>query len=121
MTLRGSWREEKLRGKLLAFREALFNNVEDRKMLMWLMKAYPDMYTAYLLHWIPEQGEDIYHYLINADKICIIEVSRVDPKLEPIIEDYPLEFYKKEFGKEDRIQFEIAQELVKSDFKKYVK
>ncbi len=115
MKLRGSIIEQKLRDELIASHDSLFKSSEDKKILSCLMKQYPDMVTAYLLHWICEQGEDIYHYLIDLGKVCIIEVSRVETDLDPIVEDYPLNLYKKELNRTDRIRFFIAQELAKSD------
>ncbi|WP_427108118.1 hypothetical protein [Lysinibacillus xylanilyticus] len=40
-----------------------------------IRSLYPELKVAYIIDWIPEQGEDIYKLLINENIILEIELD----------------------------------------------
>lgn len=95
---------------------ALFHDEKEIRFLNALKDNFPQMITAYILYWIPEQGEDILTCLINTDLIAEIEIDRHDLTAKPIIEFCPLDYeYIKKLRKISQITIAIAVELAKGD------
>ncbi|WP_419905208.1 hypothetical protein [Kiloniella sp.] len=138
MRLIGSRREVKLREELVAGHQHLFANAdkkdksirslfkklfvnmskeqkEDKRILSCLRSNYPNMVTAYCLHWIPEQGEDIYFYLVDLDNVAVIEIDRLDDRVEIIFENMTLRAYRKELSKSGRLLLAVALDLAQKD------
>ena len=115
MKLTGSKTEQEHRQQLVCSRNDLFENREKARILSSLYKQYPEMKTAYTLNWIPEQGEDIYYFLINKNIIAIVEIDRLDSSSEPIIEDLSISEYKRKLSKADQIKLAVAIDLACSD------
>lgn len=51
--------EQELREQLILSNESLFKNEEKKRLLKAIKSLFREMKTAYIIHWIPEQGEDI--------------------------------------------------------------
>lgn len=115
MKLKGSLTEQKYKEQLTKSRHHLFNDSSHRPLLNLLKDHYPNFRTAYILDWIPEQGEDIYIVLINNDRIAIIEMQRLDLNVETILESKSIEEYQKGLSKTKRILLAVAQELSEGD------
>ncbi|MNB89892.1 hypothetical protein D3C75_369430 [compost metagenome] len=82
-----------------------------------LQDTYQDLKTAYILYWIPEQGEDIYTILINNKYIAIIELDRYDMQIEPILQTISMKEYQKRLSKNNQILLAVAQALSTEDLK----
>ena len=117
MKLIGSKAEQDFRKELIQSHESLFRDHEKRRMLKILSTHFPEMKTAYVLGWTPEQGEDIYRILINTDIIASIEINRSDSEIEPLIDRLKLNAYKKGLSKIGQIKLSVAIDLAKSDLK----
>lgn len=65
MKLRGTLTEQQFKEQLLKSHNSLFTDPSYKRLLQLLQDTYQDLKTAYVLNWIPEQGEDIYTILIN--------------------------------------------------------
>lgn len=50
----------------------------------------------YVLHWIPEQGEDIYDILVDGKSVLRVEISR-SPGVDPLLCAISLEQYRATF------------------------
>lgn len=112
MKLIGSKTEQDMRRQLMCSHDALFSQVPEAiTKLRILQNKFPNLLTAYSLHWIPEQGEDIITYLINTDTVAIVETNRHDLNIEPIIETMMLSEYRIGLSKQDRIKLAVALEL----------
>lgn len=75
------------------------------------------MKTAYIVHWIPEQGEDIYKILINDCIIVEIELDHFDVEVEAIVESKTIPRYLQGLSKQSQIKLAVALDLAKQDFK----
>ncbi|GGG70293.1 hypothetical protein [Paenibacillus radicis (ex Gao et al. 2016)] len=116
MKLNGSITEQDFRHELMKSHEQLFNDVaEGRSNLSLLQEHFSDLVTAYSLHRIPEQGEDIVTYLINTDIIALIETNRNDSSIEPIIETIAVSDYLMGLSKIKRIKLAVALEMARED------
>lgn len=115
MKLIGSKTECHYREELIRSRQLLFEDKRNQKLLSCLESRYPDMKTAYIIGWTPEQGEDIYRVLIDASTIAGVEVDRNDDECPPVIEDISLKEYEGKLSKAGRIKLGVAIELAKSD------
>lgn len=119
MKLRGSKTENEYRTELVGSRRSLFEQKENQKLLVSLQSYYPDMKTAYVLSWTPEQGEDIYRILINTSTIACVEVDRSDSTHTPHIESLDLKEYEKRLSKTGRINLAVAIDLARSDIERH--
>ncbi|KQL50025.1 hypothetical protein AN963_10250 [Brevibacillus choshinensis] len=115
MRLIGSKIEQDIRSELINSHEALFTAKSEKRFLETLERHLPSMVTAYVLNWIPEQGEDILTYLVNIDTVAIIEINRVDQSVEPIVEILPLSEYKRGLSKIKQIKIAVAIDLARKD------
>ncbi|MFP7288497.1 hypothetical protein SFC15_19950 [Shouchella clausii] len=86
----GSKTEQELREQLIKSKESLFGSEEKKRLLEVLTNIYPKMNTAYILHWIPEQGENIYKVLIDDNMIAVVELNRYNTKIEPEVQLMPV-------------------------------
>jgi len=62
--LKASKTEEDIRRQLIGSHKSLFNDEIRSGLLSVIKRFFPQMKTAYILFWTPEQGEDIFHYLL---------------------------------------------------------
>jgi hypothetical protein len=114
--LRGTKTEQDIRKQLTKSHIALFHDEKKIRFLNTLKDNFPQMKTAYILYWVPEQGEDMLTCLINTDLIAEIEIDRYDLTAKPIVEFFPLDYeYIKKHRKISQITIAIALELAKSD------
>lgn len=89
-------------------------------MLDVLRQNFPSLETAYILHWIPEQEEDFYKFLINDSLIADIELNRINQDIEPIIKSKPLSQYKIGLSKINQIKLMVAIDLARKDLEKQI-
>lgn len=115
MKLMGSKTENEYRAELSRSRQALFEQEEYKRLLTFLRQKFPDMKTAYVIGWTPEQGEDIYRILINTTTIAAVEIDRDESERQPKIEDYTLKEYVQVLSKTARIKLAVAIDMAESD------
>jgi hypothetical protein len=73
--------------------------------------------NVYVVRWIPEQGEDLYHVLVDGATVAHVEIPRRSPDREPLFVTWPVEEYRrasKAFTKPERRKLELALELARS-------
>jgi hypothetical protein len=81
-----------------------------------LRHFFPGLKRAFVMHWIPEQGEDIYWVLVSSTEIAEIEIPRAayaesNPSSLRIM---ALDVYqKKRHSRDVRQKLEIGVELMK--------
>lgn len=73
------------------------------------------MQTAYILYWIPEQGEDIITFLVDIDAVTTIELDCYDYSIAPIVDVYPIERLHSRLSKINQIKVAVALDLAKLD------
>lgn len=103
MKLLGSKLEQELREHLIVSNESLFKSEEKKRLLEVIRSLFPEMKTAYIIHWIPEQGEDIYKILVDDNNILEIELDRYDSQVEPIVEITAISQYIHGLSKQNQI------------------
>jgi len=113
MKLVGSKTESEYREQLIRSHNSLFRDSNKQRLLLALRQFYPKMKAGYTLHWIPEQGEDIYHILIASNLLVEVEVDRFNKESEPIIKEISLDQYKQRLSKTEQIKLAVAIELLK--------
>lgn len=89
---------------------------ENAKLLLALRSKLPDLLSAYVVDWIPEQGEDIYTVIVGQDLVAVVEIDRLSAAREPLVDVYTLEEYRKEhasLSQERRRKLAVALELIK--------
>jgi len=65
LRLKGTKTESEFREELLHSKRSLFGDGENNELKNVLENEYPSLMSAYVLHWTPNQGEDIYMVLGN--------------------------------------------------------
>ncbi|WP_251038565.1 hypothetical protein [Paenibacillus albidus] len=118
MKLVGSRTEQDIREQLIVSNKSLFEDEEKKRLLNVIQENHPNMVTAYVLHWIPEQAEDFYKVLINDSIIVDIELDRLNQNIMPIIKSVPISQYKVGLSKINQIKLAVAIDLAQKDFKK---
>lgn len=118
MKLIGSRTEKLIEDSLKASQELLFHSVTRKKWKNELLRLDPNLKTAYMLNYIPEQGEDIRTFITDKKEIYVIEISRVDPEEPVIVEQINFHEYKKSLrGKDANLTLIIALKLIEEDLK----
>lgn len=97
--------------------QSLFGAGNDQRLFRVLKELYPQMITAYVIHWIPEQGEDFYRILVNDDIIAKIELDH-DDAIEPTVESISISQYLLGLSRINQIQLAVALDLARTDMKK---
>ncbi|WP_343694020.1 hypothetical protein [Chitinophaga sp.] len=115
MKLIGSKIENELRTSLIASSQSLFNS--NNEVIKKLKLVYPEMISAYILNWIPEQGEYIYFILINGSIIVQIEWNREDDECH-ITGTFSIPEYYKGITKTSKLKLTIALELATKEMNK---
>ncbi|MBX0320516.1 MULTISPECIES: hypothetical protein [Shouchella] len=118
MKLIGRKTEQELREQLIKSKESLFGSEEKKRLLEVLRNIYPKMNTVYILHWIPEQGEDIYKVLINDNMIAVVELNRYNTKVEPEVQLMSVPQYIQGLNKQKQIKLAVAIDLAKQSLEK---
>ncbi|MGD6817982.1 hypothetical protein ACQCVE_13045 [Metabacillus sp. 113a] len=111
MKLIGSKTEQDIRKQLVKSNELLFKSEENKRLLEVIRSLYPEMKVAYIIDWIPEQGEDIYKLLINENIILEIELDRYNAEIDPIIESKSITQYLQGLSKQKQIKLGVARDL----------
>ncbi|WP_054029186.1 hypothetical protein [Bacillus sp. FJAT-28004] len=115
MKLRGTLSEQTYRTGLQASRIYLFNDKDMHRFLNIISETFPAMKTACILDWIPEQGEDIFTFLVDTHSVLKIELDRYDKKVAPIVDMYSIEDWTKGLSKMNQIKIAVALDLAKQD------
>ena len=115
MSLTRTKTEIDYREQLICSHKSLYEDEDKKRILSALNTNYPSMKTAYMLDWIPEQGEDIYKILIDSDVVVIVEIDRLDKSSKPFIEDVSIKQYQQKLSKNARIKLSVALDLVRSE------
>jgi len=115
MKLIGSKTEQNIREQLIKSYNYLLNDKSNKKLLSVIESTFPNMKSAYIIDWVPEQGEDIYTVLINTETITKIEISRVDTNFKPVIESISVTNFRKSLSKIRQIKLAVAIDLAKNN------
>jgi hypothetical protein len=115
MKLTGSTTEQAYRRELVAAHHSLFNDKKKEGLLSFLRLRYHAMRTAYVLDWIPEQGDDTYCVLIDAKTVVWVEVSREEGVSPTIVDEMSLHRYQNGLSKTGRIKLSVALDLASTD------
>jgi len=111
MKIVGSAIEDQYIAELLNGNRALFNSSDRKPLLNALKKAFPKMRTAYVLDWVPEQGEDIYYILIDSNYVAQFEVSRLESNAVRIVKYCTVKEYLKRLRKHRLLKLLLALRL----------
>lgn len=115
MKLVGSKTEQDIRQQLIKSNKSLFEEEEKLRLRDVLQENFPNMRTAYVINWIPEQGEDIYKVLVDDILIADIELDRLNQDTKPLIKSVPISEYKVGLSKLNQIKLAVAIDLAQTD------
>lgn len=117
MKLIGSKTEQEIREHLIKSNQLLFKSEEKKRLLKVIECEFPEMKAAYIIYWIPEQGEDIYKILINDRFVAEIKLERNNDEVKPKVKTLTVSQYLKGLSKQNQIKLAVALDLVKHDLK----
>ncbi|PPC76969.1 hypothetical protein C4K68_12705 [Pokkaliibacter plantistimulans] len=112
MKLGNTKTEKELRVQLEASYASLAIDGANARLRNALKEAYPEYTGGCVLHWTPDQSDDLFVVLVNGSKLISVELDRLDTSASPIIEHIPLSQYKIRLKKSNKIKLEIALEIV---------
>lgn len=113
MRLIGSKTEQDIRKQLIASNKSIFQEGDNLRLRVALQEEFPNMKTAYVLNWIPEQGEDIYKVLVDNFIVAEVELDRVN--LSTKVNSIPISQFKIGLSKLNQIKLAVAIELAEKD------
>lgn len=102
--MEGDFREELLRSN-----DAL--QVPDSKLRQALEAEGHETKNAYVLHWTPEQLEDLYTVLIGGSYLVDVEIDKYDNAKAPILERNAIKPYLHGLSKINQVRLAVAQDL----------
>lgn len=109
MKLIGSKMESDFREELLRSNSALQEPKSKLRQVLEL-NGY-ETKNAYVLHWTPEQLEDLYTVLINGSFLVHVEIAKFDKSKAPIVEKSEIKPYLHGLSRMNQVQLAVAQEL----------
>ncbi len=83
----------------------------DSKLRLALEAGGHETKNAYVLHWTPEQFEDLYTVLIGGTYLVNVEIEKHDSSSPPIVERNELKPYMHGLSKMNQVRLAVAQEL----------
>lgn len=110
--------EQDFRQQLINSHKSLFEDKGNEGLLKVIRDHNPNIRTAYVVNWIPEQGEDIYKILVDDDLILEIEIDRVGHNKSPLVSPLSLTQYRAGLSKLNQIKLAVALDLAKQDLEK---
>ena len=73
-----------------------------------LKSAHPNFTGGCVLHWTPDQGEDIFLVLVSESQIISVELDRQNSTLPPVVEYISVTEYKRGLKKSNQIKLATA-------------
>lgn len=110
MKLIGSKMEKEFRVELIRSNEGL--NSSESILGKVLKNNNYNTKKAYVLHWTPEQLEDIYVVLIDGNSLVSVEIDKYDSSISPIFEEIDLKEYMHGLSRVNQVRLAVAQDLV---------
>lgn len=101
------------------FREQLENSNEginnpSSRLKQVLEAAGHDISNAYVLHWTPEQTEDLYTVLIEGSYLVSVEIDKFNTSVAPVVERQELKSYSHGLSRMYQVQLAVALDLAKT-------
>ena len=84
------------RKSLMHSNRMLMEGQTNRRLLEALLTEFGSIEKAFVIDWIPEQGEDIYTVAVPPGTIAIVEIPRDESLIDPIIEKLPFDQYRRD-------------------------
>ncbi len=117
MKLIGSKAEEDFRRELISGSKYFSENERGTNVLKRIRMEFPNVRTAYILNWIPEQGEEIIDVLVDDDIVVHLEVPHTFKQLAEIeLSRVTLDRYERSLSKISRIKLAVALDLARAGF-----
>jgi len=116
MRLIGSDIEAKYRSELIHSNHLLFSGGGNRRLLASINRAFPDMKSAFVLDWVPEQGEDIFTVLVNDNKVAAFELPRSNNELADARNVQTVDAYRRGLRKHRAIKLAVALDLLSNGY-----
>jgi len=111
MKLIGSRTEQRMREDLVRSNLALQDGSYGR-LAKALESANVNVAGAYVLHWIPEQGEDIYTVLVSAGEVVTVEMPRGEGQV--LLDREEVAEYEGKCSKIQRLKIAVGLDLLVS-------
>ncbi|MBN3755505.1 hypothetical protein G3N95_21355 [Paraburkholderia sp. Tr-20389] len=108
---------EAIRRDLLQSSASLLAGNETDALGLALRRLFPEIAYAFVVHWIPEQAEDIYWVLVSPTEVAEIEIPRGEyaEGNTPLLKVLDVAVYQKmRHSRDVRQRLEIGLELIKS-------
>jgi len=111
--------EAEIEHSLLWSKKMLLEGQTNRRLLDVLLSEFRNLEQAFVIDWIPEQGEDIYTIAVSEEIIATVEIPRDENTREkPLIEITSFERYErdaKNMTKATRRKLSTIKKLLKDN------
>lgn len=112
MKLIGSNLEKQAREELERSHQSLFYDEANSRLLNSIKSEFPDMHSAYVLDWVPEQGEDIFTVLVDSDAVAIFELTRSGCEVAKASSVKAVSDYQDSLRRNKQVKLLVALQLV---------
>jgi hypothetical protein len=110
MKLKGSLSEQKIREELIASQRAVLEQSNYPRLASKLRDLFPNVRTAFVLAWTPEQLEDIFDVLVDGQQVVSLEIPKSDD--EPTVSVQTVQEYARELrGRPSVLRLAVAMDL----------
>ena len=113
MQLIGSKMEQDFREELVGSQAALQN--PDSSLHQVLESHGYSTCRAYVLHWTPDQLEDIYIVLVDGSVLVSIEIDKLEQAGFPKVEEMDLKTYVRSLSRMNQVRLAVAQDLAPAE------
>ncbi len=101
--------EQDFRAELIKSNESV--NLQDSKLGKALETKGYKTANAYVLHWTPEQLENIYIVLVEGAILVRVEINKFDNTSSPTFENLSIKEYKHGLSRVNQVRLAVAEEL----------
>lgn len=112
MKLIGSKTEQDYREELQVSHEFHFSTHPQARLKETLQQAGYNTQNAYVLHWTPDQAEDIFTVLVEGVFLVAVRIDRYDGEDKPSVTRHELDEYLKGLSRMHQVRLLVAQGLV---------
>src|SRR5262245_33929307 len=105
-----------LKAELLRSMELLLSGRTSLTLLKVLRAHWPWLKRAFVIYWIPDQGEDLYWVLVDSEQVAVVEVPRfvgIDPSKISVKKESVRSLRQGRLPVESRRRLDAALELIR--------
>jgi hypothetical protein len=111
MKLIGSLQEKDVRSRLKSSRDYLFQSIAGKRVISIASGLFEKINTAYIINWIPEQGEEHVTIVVNGERVVCILIDENNCCRDRVVWSCYVNDYKVGLSRAGQIKLLVAIDL----------